>query len=129
MDKPWFLLNPNDHRDFWWLYTSITDTKKALITKELKNLLCHLIIKCYEGQNVYYRILSWFKNDPNRYLSILRNYENWFFNKNIEDMKEEEIVTSLQGIMFKVYECKYDNSDPNFVCKIFEKVDGYNIFF
>jgi len=129
MDKPWFQLNPNNENDKWWLYTSITDTNKALITKEIKNLVCHIIIKCYKEENINYRIISWFKNDPNRYLTVLKNYENWFFFKNIEDMMDDEIIMSKQGIMFKVYECKYENLDPNFVCKIFEKIDGYNIYF
>jgi hypothetical protein len=123
MEKPWFKLNPNNDKDRWWLYTSITDTKAALKQKDSSKILCHFIIKYNDNKDVKYRILTWFKNDPNRYLFIVRNNISLGFSKNLEDMVEGEIVKTDEGIKFEVYDCRFNEQNQNFVCKILERID------
>ena len=57
MDKTWFKLDPNNLQDRWWLYTSITDTKKALIEKNFKNVECYFIIQeRNKSEEIFYRV-------------------------------------------------------------------------
>lgn len=99
MDKPWFKLNPNDEKDRWWLYTSIINVKTAAQNKKDDDILGHFII---EDKN-YYRLSTWYKDDPNRYLSIVYNI-NWGFNTNFHKIKEGDIVTK-KDFKFKAYDC------------------------
>ena len=131
MEQPWFKLNPNNDKDKWWLYTSITNTKTAIIPKKSLNISCHFIIKYINKEDdVNYRILTWFKNDPNRYLDVIRNDNSLTFQKKLEHMKDGEIVKNDEAIMFEVYECKFYQENKDFVCKILERIDdeSYYIF-
>ena len=130
MEKPWFKLDPNNEKDRWWLYSSIKNTKTALIPKNNNNIICHLIIKYINNQSIKYRILTWFENDPNRYLATIRDENIIELPKKVEDMIEGEIIKTIEDIPFEVYDCKFNKENQNFVCKILERMDdNFYIFF
>ena len=126
MNKPWFNLDPNNINDRWWLYTSITDIKLASTIKADVDVLCHLIIQDEDSRGQFYRISTWYKNDPNRYVSIKYDY-NWDFDKPLKEMKEGDIITYYYYIKFKVYDC-ISVSGPlkTDKCKILERMEDVN---
>jgi hypothetical protein len=121
MDKPWFRLSPNDFKDRWWLYTSIIDTKSASIVKHDINILCYLIIQDYDKRGIFYRVLTWFKNDPNRYLYIKYD-DDWIFDKPLKYMNVGEIVQTHNN-KFKVYDCAFLTPLQKEFCKILERIE------
>ena len=56
MDKPWFKLGPNNLKEPWWLYTSITDTKLASREKSDLDVQCYFIIQEHNMGAIFYRI-------------------------------------------------------------------------
>jgi hypothetical protein len=120
MYKPWFTLNPNNSKDRWWLYTSITDTKTASIIKSDVDVICYLILQDCDERGVFYRVSSWFKNDPNRYLSI-KYHHGWIFDKPLKYMNEGDIVHTYNNV-FKVYNCRFLTCHQKEFCKILERI-------
>lgn len=122
MEKPWFTLDPNNLKDRWWLYTSVTDTNKASIPKHDIDIYCYLIIQENNGKgDIFYRVSVWFKDDPNRYSFV--EYENdWIFDKKLHEMKEGDIVNTY-SCKFKVYNCSFLSPLQINMCKILERID------
>ena len=60
MDKPWLQLSPNDFSTEWWCYSDIID----------ENICCFIIQDCNIGGE-YWRVSTWYNNDPNRYMQLL----------------------------------------------------------
>ncbi len=124
MDKPWFELDPNNFNNRWWLYSSIKNTQTDSIEKTDENIICHLIV---QDTNMvghkFYRFSTWYKDDPNRYMSI--KYDtNWGMNKTIKDLtdiKEGDILIK-DNIKFNVYKCKYGSPGQVEFCKILERI-------
>jgi hypothetical protein len=121
MDKPWFKLDPNNLRDRWWLYTSITDTKKAFIDKNNMNIQCYFIIQDHNMGNNFYRISVWFKDNPNRYACVKHDYD-WLFDKKLNEMNEGDIV-NIYSCKFKVYNCRFVSPLQIDMCKILEIIE------
>lgn len=119
MENPWFNLDPNNLKDKWWLYTSITDTKAASIDKFETDIICYLIIQEHNLETVFYRISVWFKDDANRYIAIKNKLD---FDKKLSDMKEGDIV-NIYSSSFKVYDCKFPLPKKFDFLKIFVKID------
>jgi len=120
MDKPWFNLDPNNSKDPWWLYSSITDTETDSMEKNDLDIECYLILQQYNMGYVYYRLSVWFKNDPNRYKYIMYDSE-WIFHKKIKDMNEGDII-NINNLKFKVYNCRFLNPNQIDKCKILERI-------
>lgn len=123
MDKPWFVLDPNNWSDRWWLYTSITDTKKAFMDKNDTDIQCYLIIQDHNMGGIFYRISVWFKDDPNRYNYITSETE-WIFDKKLKIMNEGDIVNNKYNCKFKVYDCRFSGPSQRDFCKILERVEN-----
>jgi hypothetical protein len=73
----------------------------------------------------YWRVSTWYKNDPNRYVSIILQYQ-WDFEKRLDEMEENEIVHLItdQNIKFKVKLCKFTyNLEQSKYCKILERIE------
>lgn len=121
INKPWFKLDPNNFSDRWWLYTSIVDTETAKIQKTEADVLCYLIIQDHNISSAFYRISTWYKNDPNRYVTIDSDY-TWKFNKKLIDIKEGDIINIENG-KFYAYNCKYVLPHQKEFCKILERID------
>lgn len=122
MEKPWFKLDPNNLKDKWWMYTSITDTKKRYIEKNDLDIQCYFIIE--ERNNygdIFYRISVWFKDDPNRYLFIKYDFD-WIFDKKLYEMNEGDIVNTHK-CKFKVYNCIFSSPREISRCKILERIN------
>ena len=125
MEQPWFQLNPNVYEPSWWLYSDITDDNCCHTIKTDNDIRCYLILQhCNQGGH-YWRVSTWYKNDPNRYSSILS--ENcWKFQKELTEMKENEIVhlRTNTDIRFKVHYSKFtNNEDQREYFKILERVE------
>lgn len=121
MDKPWFNLDPNNFADRWWLYSSITDNECYRKPKIYDDVICHLIIQDNNMGGEFYRISTWYKNDPNRYVTLVYNY-NWDFDKPLVVMKEGEIVSRFP-YKFQVYNCKFSDIYQKDFCKILERIE------
>lgn len=121
MDKPWFKLDPNNSKDPWWLYTSITDTTTASMEKSDLDIQCYFIIQDHNMEGIFYRISVWFKNDPNRYTSTRYN-NSWKFNKKLNEMNEGDIVNTF-SCNFKVYNCRFSAPSQIDMCKILVRVE------
>ena len=121
MDKPWFKLDPNNSKDPWWLYTSITDTKTASMEKNELDIQCYFIIKNYNIESIFYRVSIWFKNDPNRY-TFTRYDNDWKFDKRLHEMNEGDIV-NINNNKFKVYNCQFSEPSQIDMCKILERIE------
>lgn len=121
MENPWFNLDPNNSKDKWWLYTSITDTKSASIDKFETDIICYLIIQEHNSEKVFYRISVWFKDDPNRYIAI-KNEFDYKFDKKLSDMNEGDMV-NIYSSSFKVYNCKFSLPKNFDFLKILVKID------
>ena len=85
MDKPWFHLNPNDYKTQWWCYSHIIDQDSASILKDEDETLCHFIIQDCNMGGSFWRVSTWYNNDPNRYSHILFQPE-WKFSKTLTEM-------------------------------------------
>ena len=125
MEQPWFKLNPNVYEPSWWLYSDIIDNDCCQTIKTDDNILCYLILQdCNQGGH-YWRVSTWYKNDPNRYSSILS--ENcWKFQKQLTEMKENETVHLRTNtyIRFKVHYSKFTNTEQQReYFKILERVE------
>lgn len=118
MDKPWFKLNPNNPNDKWWLYSSIRDTKAYLKNKNYSDIVCYLIICDADTSGIFYRVSTWYKDDPNRYIHIKKSYE-FAFDKPLSEMVQGEIVQEFYR-KFKVYDCEFCNEYQKDHCKILE---------
>jgi hypothetical protein len=125
MEQPWFQLNPNVYDQSWWLYSDIIDDACCHTIKTDNDISCYLILQQCNQAGHYWRVSTWYKNDPNRYLSIL--YEsNWKFQKELTEMKENEIVhlRTNRDIRFKVHYSKFtNNEDQREYFKILERVE------
>ena len=69
----------------------------------------------------FYRISTWYKNDPNRYVTIDSDY-TWKFNKKLFDIKEGDIVKTDNG-KFYAYNCEFCLPEQEKFCKILERID------
>ena len=127
--KPWFKLNPNNIRDPWWLYSSIRDTKAAANYKTYYDIICYLIFQDSSTSKSFYRVSTWYKNDPNRYLSVKTNIE-WALSKIPREMKEGDIVYEFD-MKFRVYDCPFSEESQQFLYKILERIEDPedNIFY
>lgn len=123
MDKPWFKLDPNNIRDPWWLYTSIRDTKTAARFKSDRDIICYFIFKDANREGTFYRFSTWYKDDPNRYISIKKNYD-WTFDKYLHEMKEGDIVHEMD-MKFIVNDCSFCLDFQKDSCKILERIEDY----
>jgi len=132
MNKPWFDLNPNNFRDRWWLYSSITNTKSASTIKNETDVICHLILQDNNDMGkVFYRVSTWYKNDPNRYLTIRYDTKDLKINKTINglaDFKEGDIVI-INDIKFAVYKCRFGGPDQVEYCKILERIEDLELLY
>lgn len=116
MYKPWLKLDPNNIKDRWWLYTSIVNTALAAKNKTEDEILCHFIIEDHYMNNKFYRLSTWYKNDPNRYLSIVYDI-NWAFDKSLNEIKEGDIITK-EKLNFKARHCIFKKDK----CIILERI-------
>ena len=119
MDKPWFKLDPNNLKDPWWLYTSITDTETASMEKNELDVECYLVLKHHNNGCVFYRIFVWFKNDPNRYKYTIYTDEWNYYKK----FNEGDIVNTNSCCKFKVYNCRFTLPSQLDFCKILERIE------
>jgi len=125
MDKPWLQLDPNDFTTQWWRYSNIVDNDLNIIIKDVNNTLCHFILQDCNLGGIFWRVSTWYNNDPNRYSETV--YQNeWNFSKSLIDMQKNDIVclNTNTNIKFKVSLCKFIRRpyDISF-CKILERVD------
>jgi len=122
-DKSWFQLNPNDFSTQWWRSSHIIDTNSLKISKEDTEVNCHFIIQDSNICGEYWRVSTWYKNDPNRYSTIM-GQNAWNFSKALILMKENDIVylNDNPNIKFKVYLCRFLEDNQNDYCKILERV-------
>ena len=122
--KPWFQLNPNDYTTQWWRSSNIINNNYTQLYKDEKDILCHFILQDCNIAGEYWRVSTWYENDPNRYSQILFQNE-WKFSKSLIDMKEHDIVhlNTNTDIKFKVSLCSFliQENQINF-CKILERV-------
>ena len=86
-DKPWFQLNPNDFSTQWWRNSHIIDTNSAKIFKPENEAICYFIIQDSNMFGEYWRVSTWYNNDPNRYSTVLGK-TNWNFSKSLFQMKK-----------------------------------------
>jgi hypothetical protein len=122
MEKPWFKLDPNNHNDRWWLYSSIFNTETDKMEKKYDNVLCQLILQDTNDMgNIYWRFSTWYKDDPNRYNNMIYVHQ-WPFDISITDMKEGDIVTR-NDIKFKVYNSTFSLPNQIHFCKILERIE------
>jgi hypothetical protein len=122
MEKPWFKLDPNNHNDRWWLYSSIFNTETDKMEKKYDNVLCQLILQDTNDMgNIYWRFSTWYKDDPNRYSNMIYVHQ-WPFDISITDMKEGDIVTR-NDIKFKIYNCRFSYPNQIHLCKILERIE------
>ena len=116
--KPWFQLNPNDYTTQWWRSSNIINNNYTQLYKDEKDILCHFILQDCNIAGEYWRVSTWYENDPNRYSQILFQNE-WKFSK------EHDIVhlNTNTDIKFKVSLCSFliQENQINF-CKILERV-------
>lgn len=123
MENPWFKLNANNFNDRWWLYSSILNTETAKKEKNVNDIICILIIQDTNDVGMeYWRCNTWYKDDPNRYLNVIYNKNEWTFDKPLVEMKEGDIVTSNNN-KYKVYNSKFSFPDQVDFLKIMERID------
>jgi hypothetical protein len=122
MDKPWFNLDPNNLNDRWWSYSDIVNKDTANIQKTEDDILCQLIIQDTNVVGIeFWRCITWYKDDPNRYLTYI--YEsNWNFDKSLVKMKQGEIIIR-NNIKFKVYISKFGYPEQVDYLKILERIE------
>ena len=123
IDRPWFQLNPNDFSTQWWRSSQIIDTNSAKLTKTDNDVICYFIIQDSNICGEYWRVSTWYNNDPNRYSTIM-GQTNWNFSKPLIAMKENDVVylNTNSDIKFKVYNCKFSDTEQQDYCKILERV-------
>ena len=129
MDKPWLQLSPNDYSTEWWRYSYIIDEDSARIFKDEQEILCHFIIQDCNMAGSFWRISTWYNNDPNRYMQLLFETQ-WNFSKPLTEMKENDIVclNTKPNIKFKVKLCRFvTEADQIEFCKILERVDSLDL--
>ena len=122
--KPWSQLNPNDYTTQWWRFSNIIDNNYTQLFKEEKDILCHFILQDCNIAGEYWRVSTWYNDDPNRYAQILFQNE-WTFSKLLIDMKEHDIVhlNTNTHIKFKVSLCSFATQENQIdFCKILERV-------
>ena len=120
MERPWFNLDPNNLYDRWWLYSSIIDTKKHKATKFITDIQCYLVLQEQDMNGIFYRITTWYKDDPNRYQC--RKYDKEIMiQKKIQDMHEGDIV-DIDNMKFKIYNCRFSSPLQINFCKILERI-------
>jgi len=122
MGKPWFNLDPTNSKDPWWLYTSIINTNTANMLKNDHDIICYVLVHDNDVRGEFYRVSTWLKNDPNRYLFIKYEY-NWGFSKLFKDMNEGDIIHTDLNNKFKVYNCRFLSQSQNQFCKILERIN------
>ena len=93
-DKPWFKLNPNDFRTQWWRSSHIIDANSAKIFKSDNEAICYFIIQDSNMCGEYWRVSTWYNNDPNRYSTVLGK-TNWNFSSSLIQMKENDIIITF----------------------------------
>lgn len=124
IDRPWFQLNPNDFSTQWWRSSQIIDTNSAKIFKSDNEAICYFIIQDSNMCGEYWRVSTWYNNDPNRYSETVYQSE-WNFSKSLIDMQKNDIVclNTNTNIKFKVSLCRFIRRpyDISF-CKILERV-------
>ena len=122
-DKPWFQLNPNDFSTQWWRSSHIIDTNSAKLMTTDNEVICHFIIQDSNICGKYWRVSTWYNNDPNRYSTIM-GQSTWNFSKPLILMKENDIVylNTNPTIKFTVNNCKFSDTEQQDYCKILERV-------
>ena len=123
IDRPWFQLNPNDFSTQWWRSSQIIDTNSAKLTKTDNDVICYFIIQDSNICGEYWRVSTWYNNDPNRYSTIM-GQSTWNFSKPLILMKENDIVylNTNPTIKFTVNNCKFSDTEQQDYCKILERV-------
>jgi hypothetical protein len=124
MDKPWFNLDPNDFSTQWWRFSVIIDDDLAKNIKNENDTLCYFILQDCNMGGIFWRVSTWYNNDPNRYSQTMCQTE-WNFSKPLIDMHKNDIVylNTNADIKFKVNLCRFTRNhfDMSF-CKILERV-------
>ena len=123
ISKPWLQLNPNDFSTQWWRSSHIIDTNSAKLITTATEVNCHFIIQDSNICGEYWRVSTWYNNDPNRYSTIM-GQSTWNFSKPLIEMKENYVVyiNTNPDIKFKVYNCKFSETEQQDYCKILERV-------
>lgn len=123
ISKPWFQLNPNDFSTQWWRSSHIIDTNSAKLMTTDTEVICHFIIQDSNMCGEYWRVSTWYDNDPNRYSTIMGK-NAWNFSKPLIEMKENDVVyiNTNPDIKFEVYNCKFSDTEQQDYCKILERV-------
>lgn len=120
MVEPWFQLDPNNYSEQWWLYSHIIDKNYAEIFKDESEIQCEIIIQDCNVSGIFWRVSTWYTNDPNRYSHTLLE-SKWNFSKSLKEMKENDILhlNTHPNIKFKV-------AKPTFFIEK-DKTDFYKI--
>jgi hypothetical protein len=121
--RPWLQLNPNDFSTQWWRSSHIIDANNAKIVKSDNEVICYFIIQDSNMCGEYWRVSTWYNNDPNRYSTVL-GQTNWNFSSSLIAMKENDIVylNHNPNIKFKVNLCRFSEDNQKDYCKILERV-------
>lgn len=124
MATPWFDLDPNNLNDKWWLYTTVVDCEKNEYNDYTEeDAICYLIIQDSTSMgHVFYRVSTWYKDDPNRYQSVVYDLD-WLHCQCLENMRGNDIVKTINNYTFKVSECRFSNFSQLAFCKILERID------
>ncbi len=119
--KPWYYLDPNDNIQ-WWRITDIIDDQKMNTNEE--NLLYCIILQHATMCGHYWYNTCWYKDNPNKYSNIISE-SMWNFNKQLNEMNEEDIVyfNDKPHIKFKVRECRYSSLYQRQFIKILERIE------
>ena len=123
MNKEWFMLNPNQMEDRWWLYSSVSNCEKNDCNDNgHENAICYLIIQDTTViGTIFYRVSTWYQNDPNRYQSVVFDLD-WIHCTELGLLKGGDVVTSIGNRTFKVHECAFSTVEQLPFCKILEIV-------
>lgn len=109
--KPWLDLHPTDFTKRWWFSSDIKDNTDYLWYSHTNNIkddaICYYIFEENVYSSKFYRFSTWYKNNPNRYVTITYDFD-WIFDRDFSDMKSGDIVTDkyYQHLMYKVIETK-----------------------
>jgi hypothetical protein len=77
----------------------------------------------------FWRISTWYNNDPNRYMQSYFKTQ-WNFSKPLTEMRENDIVclNTKPNIKFKVKLCRFVIKEEQMdFCKILERVDSLDL--
>ena len=94
-----------------------------------KETLCNFILQDCNMDGEYWRVATWYNNDPNKYSNILFQAQ-WNFSKPLTEMKENDIVclNTNPNIKFKIKLCRFVTEAVQIeFCKILERVDSLDL--